>query len=167
MIFLTVGTLYPFDRLIDVVDQAVEKGYVGDKIFAQIGNTVNKPRNFPYVASLELDTYERYFSEASAIISHAGMGTITMALRHQKPLLVMPREKKYGEIINDHQIYTAEAFAKKGHVQVARNPADFEEKIVKLKSFVPTERRCNTEAIVSFIKQYLWNVEKYKCKKAI
>ena len=99
MIFLTVGTLYPFDRLVEVVDQAVERGYVQDKIIAQIGNTVNKPRNFPYVVSLEMDAYERYFSEASAIISHAGMGTITTALRHQKPMLVMPREKKYGEII--------------------------------------------------------------------
>lgn len=162
MIFLTVGTLYPFDRLVEVVDQVVEKGYLSDNIFAQIGNSVNKPRNFQYVVSLELDAYERCFSEASAIISHAGMGTITMALRHQKPLLVMPREKKYGEIINDHQIHTAEAFAKKGHVQVARNPADFEAKIVKLKSFVPTERRCNTEAIVAFIKQYLWSVENCK-----
>jgi beta-1,4-N-acetylglucosaminyltransferase len=163
MIFLTVGTLYPFDRLVEVVDQAVEKGYMGDKIFAQIGNTVNKPRNFPYVASLEMDAYERCFSEASAIISHAGMGTITMALRHQKPLLVMPREKKYGEIINDHQIQTAEAFANKGHVQVARNPADFEAKIVELKSFIPAQRRCNTETIVTFIKQYLRSVEKCRC----
>jgi len=163
MIFLTVGTLYPFDRLVKVVDQAVEKGYVRDKIFAQIGDSVNRPRNFAYVASLERDAYERCFREASAIIAHAGMGTITMALRHQKPLLVMPREKKYGEIVNDHQIETAEAFANKGHVQVARTPADFAAKIVELKSFVPTERRCNTEAIVTFIKQYLWSVEKCKC----
>ncbi len=160
MIFLTVGTLYPFDRLVEVVDQAVEKGYVQDEIFAQIGNTVIKPRNFQYVVSLEMDAYERRFRESSAIISHAGMGTITTALRHKKPILVMPREKKYGEIINDHQIHTAEAFAKKGHVQVARTPADFEEKIVELKSFIPTERCCNRAAIVGFIRQYLAGVEK-------
>jgi beta-1,4-N-acetylglucosaminyltransferase len=163
MIFLTVGTLYPFDRLVEIVDQAVEKGYVQDEIFAQIGNAVIKPRNFQYVVSLEMDVYERRFREASAIISHAGMGTITTALRHKKPLLVMPREKKYGEIINDHQIYTAEAFAKNGHVQVARTPADFAAKIVELKSFVPTQRCCNREAIVTFIKQYLGSVEKCKC----
>ena len=160
MIFLTVGTLYPFDRLVEVVDQAVEKGYVQDKIFAQIGKTANIPRNFQYVVSLEMDAYEKCFREASAIISHAGMGTITTALRHKKPILVMPREKKYGEIINDHQIHTAEAFAKKGHVQVARTPADFKAKIIELKSFVPTERRCNTDAIVGFIRQYLGSVEK-------
>jgi beta-1,4-N-acetylglucosaminyltransferase len=160
MIFLTVGTLYPFDRLVEIVDQAVEKGYVQDTIFAQIGNSIIKPRNFQYVVSLEMDAYQRCFREASAIVSHAGMGTITTALRHQKPLLVMPREKKYGEIINDHQIHTAEAFAKKGHVQVARTQADFEGKIVELKSFIPTERRCNTEAIVEFIRQYLCSVEK-------
>ena len=160
MIFLTVGTLYPFDRLVEVVDQAVEKGYVQDEIFAQIGNTMIKPRNFQCVVSLEMDAYERRFRESSAIISHAGMGTITTALRHKKPILVMPREKKYGEIINDHQIHTAEAFAKKGHVQVARTPADFEEKIVELKSFIPAERRSNTEAIIGFIGQYLAGVEK-------
>jgi beta-1,4-N-acetylglucosaminyltransferase len=163
MIFLTVGTLYPFDRLVEFVDQAVEMGYLKEEIFAQIGDFMKKPRNFKYVANLEREDFEKCFREASAIIGHAGMGTITMALRYRKPLLIVPREKRYGEHVNDHQIDTAEAFMKMGHVQVARTQAEFAEKIIKLKSFVPMERRCNTVAIVEFIKQYLGSVEKCKC----
>ncbi len=163
MIFLTVGTLYPFDRLVEFVDQAVETEYLRDKIFAQIGSAVHKPRNFESVASLERDVYERYFREASAIIGHAGMGTIALALRHRKPLLVVPREKKYGEHVNDHQVDTAEAFANQGHVLAASTQAEVAAKIVQLKSFVPKERHCNRKDIIAFIKQYLWSLEKLKC----
>ena len=159
MIFLTVGTLYPFDRLVEFVDQAVEIGYLKDKIFAQIGSSVCKPRNFEYVATLERDDYEKCFRESSAIISHAGMGTITMALRYQKPLLAIPREKKYGEIVNNHQIDTAEALGRMGHIQFARTPDEFKEKIAKLQSFIPAKRNSNKEKIVKFIQEYLRSVE--------
>jgi UDP-N-acetylglucosamine transferase subunit ALG13 len=149
--------------LVEFVDQAVETECLRDNIFAQIGSAARKPRNFEYVASLEREAYERCFREASAIISHAGIGTIAMALRHHKPLLVVPREKKYGELVNDHQVETAEAFVNKGHVLMARTFDEVAVKIVQLKSFIPTERRCNVESIVAFVKQYLWSLENCKC----
>ena len=37
MIFLTVGTLFPFDRLVNAVDKAVANGLITEDVFAQIG----------------------------------------------------------------------------------------------------------------------------------
>jgi len=107
MIFLTVGTQFPFDRLVRAVDDIIEEGLISEALFAQIGESSYKPRNFESVACLEKGIYDDYVKQASSIIGHAGMGTINMALYNHKPLLVMPRLKRYNEVVNDHQLAVA------------------------------------------------------------
>ena len=53
----------------------------------------------------------------TAIVAHAGMGTILTALEIGKPLLVMPRRAALGEHRNDHQLATARRFADLGELQ--------------------------------------------------
>ncbi len=155
MIFLTVGTLFPFDRLVRAIDAAVSNDLIVDKIFAQIGENSYKPRNYESVPSLEKDLFDKHFTEASFIISHAGIGTIIMALSHNKPLLVMPRLKRYKEHVNDHQVATAKEFEKLGHILVAYDIADLPERIHQLKSFVPRVRKANPEAVADRIRCFL------------
>jgi len=73
MIFLTVGTQFPFDRLVKAVDETVSKNGLDEQIFAQVGTTTYRPRNFETVPSLEKTLFDKHFSEADSIISHAGM----------------------------------------------------------------------------------------------
>ena len=116
MIFLTVGTQFPFDRLVKAVDQAAGTNGFDDKIIAQVGDSSYRPGNFKAARSVEKAVFDQLFTEADSIISHAGMGTITMALDQRKPLLVMPRMKKYGEVVNDHQIDIAKKFEQLGYL---------------------------------------------------
>ncbi len=155
MIFLTVGTQFPFDRLVKAVDQAVGQNGVDEKIFAQIGISSYQPCSFDAVPSMEKDVFDRHIHEASAIIGHAGMGTITMALENHKPLLIMPRLKKYGEVVNDHQIAIAREFEKFGHLLVAYTEDEIPEKIKLLKSFVPRPRKVQTKAVIDRISRFL------------
>ena len=96
MIFLTVGTQFPFDRLVKAVDDVFDDGLIDEEIFAQIGESSYKPRNFECVNTLDKRRFDRLIQETSGIISHAGVGTITMALDNEKPLLVMPRLARHG-----------------------------------------------------------------------
>ncbi len=155
MIFLTVGTQFPFDRLVKEVDQAVDRGLVGDEIFAQIGQSSYQPRNFPAVSTLDKHAFDGKFRQASAIISHAGMGSITMALEYQKPMLVMPRRKKFHEVVNDHQISIAKEYEKSGYILVAYSEAELADKLADLKTFIPKRRVAQPEAVVRRIKDYL------------
>jgi UDP-N-acetylglucosamine transferase subunit ALG13 len=155
MIFLTVGTLFPFDRLVRAIDAAAGDDLITDEIFAQIGESSYKPRNFESVPSLEKGLFDKYFTEASFVISHAGMGTIIMALSHNKPLLVMPRLKRFKEHVNNHQVGTARKFAELGHVLVAYDAADLPDCISKLKGFVPKERKANPDAVADRIIDFL------------
>ncbi len=155
LIFLTVGTQFPFDRLVKAVDDVFDQGLINEEIFAQIGESSYKPHNFESVASLEKKAFDERLKKASSIISHAGMGTITMALEHHKPLLVMPRSKKYGEVVNDHQVAIARKFEELGHILVAYTEGDLPSKIEKLKSFTPKPRRAQPKAVAGKINYFL------------
>jgi len=155
MIFLTVGTQFPFDRLVRAVDDLADRGAISEEIFAQIGDSDYKPRNFQAVASLDKQAFDDRFTTASAIISHAGMGTIAMALDHNKPLLAMPRRSKHGEVVNDHQEGLANKFASYGHILVARNESDLPLKVKELKTFVPKPRQVNPGAVAGRIALFL------------
>lgn len=155
MIFLTVGTQFPFDRLVRAVDESFDNGLIDEEVFAQIGETSYRPRNFKSVASLEKGAFDGCLKQASSVISHAGAGTITTALDNHKPLLVMPRLKKYGEVVNDHQVAIARKFSELGHILVAYEVTDLPDRIRKLKNFIPRDGKINIEAVVNRIRCFL------------
>lgn len=155
MIFLTVGTQFPFERLVRAIDEMFSDGLIDEAVFGQIGESSYKPRNFEYVVLLEKEAFDQHFMEASCIISHAGMGTIIMALENEKPLLVMPRLEKYAEVVNNHQVAIAKKLEEHGHLLVAYETKDLPQKIDALKSFVPHPRRDDAEAVIARISKFL------------
>jgi len=162
MIFLTVGTQFPFDRLVRAVDEVCDNGFRDEEVFAQIGDTSYKPRNFKSVASLSKNMFDEYMKDASGVISHAGTGVIISALDNRKPLLVMPRLKKYGEVVHDHQLAIARKFEQFGHILVAYNEKDLAEKITQLRSFVPKKRESQAELVAARIAGFLRKISTSK-----
>lgn len=118
MIFVTVGTELPFDRMVRAVDEwAREQGRTD--VFAQIGRTDWRPSFIPFAEFLEPAEINRWFARASTIVAHAGMGTILSALRYEKPILVMPRRAALGEQRNEHQLATAKRLLELDKIHVA------------------------------------------------
>lgn len=156
MIFLTVGT-YPlqFDRLVKAVDIAVRDGLVSNDIFAQTGACSYKPAHMKYASMLEKSEFDARFRDADSIIGHAGMGTISMALDQDKPILVAARMCKYKEHVNDHQVSTADIFESLGHVLVARKMNELPQKICELKTFTPAKREATPHLVADKIAEYL------------
>jgi beta-1,4-N-acetylglucosaminyltransferase len=159
MIFLTVGTQFPFDRFVRAVDNIFDQGLIDEEIFAQIGETSYKPRNFESVVSLEKKVFDERFKRASSVISHAGVGTITVALKNHKPLLVMPRMKRYKEHVNDHQVATAKKFEELGHILAVYDVKDLPNGIRKLKNFIPRKRKASPDAIADRIRRFLSSLQ--------
>ena len=155
MIFLTVGTQFPFDRLVKAVDKAAGTNGFDEQIVAQIGESCYCPENFEAIPAVEKAEFDQHFNKADCIISHAGMGTITMALDHRKPLLVMPRLKKYGEVVNNHQLAIAKKYEQLGYLLVAYGAEDVPNKMKQLKSFVPQERQPCPDIVAARISTFL------------
>ena len=104
MIFLTLGTQLPFDRLVKAMDE-VAPG-LQEAIFGQIGNARVKPANFESVDFLAPREFKQHFDAARVIVGHAGIGTILSGLKAEKPLVLMARRVAFGEHRNDHQLAT-------------------------------------------------------------
>ena len=155
MIFLTVGTQFPFDRLVKAVDKACEDGLLDEDIIAQTGKSSYTPHNFECVNSMNKDKFDDCLKNATGIIGHCGMGTISMAIDNNKPMLAMPRFSKYGEVVNDHQVGIAQKFEELGHILVAYNEKQLAEKIKQLKIFVPRPRISQPEKVAEKIRQFL------------
>jgi UDP-N-acetylglucosamine transferase subunit ALG13 len=118
MIFLTVGSDIPFDRLVRAVDSwAAERGR--SDVFAQIGRGGRMPRHIPSAELLDPPEFNRLLIKARVVVAHAGMGTILSALQYSKPILVMPRRGPLGETRNDHQLATARHLLELGRIHVA------------------------------------------------
>lgn len=155
MIFLTVGTQFGFDRLVKAADTAIGQGLINQPVFAQIGDGQYKPRHMEYVSMLNKQDFDRQVEQCSAMISHAGIGSITQALEKGKPLLVMPRRKKFKEVVNDHQVDTAEVFERLGHILAAHDEQDFFAKLPLLETFVPKPRYPNRQGVIDRIERFL------------
>lgn len=136
MIFVTVGTDVPFDRLVRAVDDwAAATGRTN--VFAQIGNSALKPQCLRWRQFLEPDDFQQAVMSASAIVGHAGMGTILTALRYGKPLIVMPRRASLGEHRNEHQLATASRLKDIGKVSVAIDEFELRMKLQEIDQLSP------------------------------
>ena len=106
MIFVTVGSDIPFDRIIHAVDRWACARDRQD-VFAQIGRGGWQPQFISFAEMLEPAEFRERLTASRIIVGHAGMGTILSALQYSKPILVMPRRGSLGETRNDHQMATA------------------------------------------------------------
>jgi UDP-N-acetylglucosamine transferase subunit ALG13 len=118
VIFVTVGTQGPFDRLVSAVDRWAA-ARPERRVFAQIGPSDLCPRHIESRQFISPEECRRRIRDAEAVVAHAGMGTILSALELGTPVLVMPRRAALGEQRNDHQVATARRFKELGGVGVA------------------------------------------------
>lgn len=129
----------PFDRLLSLVDQwslTSER----DDIFAQTGESNISPTNFSSTKWLTPVEYQWNMERCTAIVAHAGTGTILQALNLKKPMLVLPRLSRFEETRNDHQVGTARYFAQHGLLLAAFEDDKFIHLLGEVESFTPREK---------------------------
>ncbi|MCR9093697.1 MAG: glucuronosyltransferase [bacterium] len=138
MIFVTVGHQMPFDRMLQLIDRwSIDHGR--DDLFAQVGESTFRSAQFECRPWLSPDEYRERLEGASAIISHAGTGTIIQGLLLGKPMLVLPRLAKNDETRNDHQVGTARYFESRGLLMAAYDDVGFAAALEDFESFRPRE----------------------------
>lgn len=125
MIFVTVGTQLPFDRLIRAVDSLAPR--IGKRVFAQTSESSFRPTHIEWRAFIRPTEVDAFFREADVVVAHAGIGTILTAQKYGKPLIVMPRRAGLGEHRNDHQLATVKGLEGRRGIYVAQDETMLEE----------------------------------------
>jgi len=133
MIMLTVGTTsFPFKRLLRAVDQTLVNSESKEKLIAQIGTSDYRfdYKNTQIFSELSFGKILDYLTRARLVIAHGGAGTVFLALKYakNKPLIV-PRSRREGEHVDDHQIFFTKYMAKKNLIKVVYPDEDLLEKI--------------------------------------
>ncbi|HEX6916201.1 MAG TPA: glycosyltransferase [Chitinophagaceae bacterium] len=128
MIFVTVGSQLPFDRMIRAVDE-VAAFYKDKEFIAQVFGMKYQPANIKTLDFISPVDFAGYIEAAELVISHAGTGTILSVSQMQKPLIVFPRLGKLKETRNDHQMSTCRMLEQSCGLQVAYDREQLKEKL--------------------------------------
>ena len=126
MIFVTIGVSgYRFDRLIREMDEIA--GRMDEEVIMQVGATTYEPKNAKYFKFASKEKMDRLYEDARVVVCHAGVGSILTALEHGKSVIAVPRRKKYGEHIDDHQLEIAGEMEKEGRITVVHDVGELED----------------------------------------
>ena len=124
MIFVTVGTQLPFERLVAAVDRWAGSTTPRPEILAQVGGGRRDYANVRCVPTLDGQSYAEAIGNSRLMIAHAGTGSILTALDYGVPVILMPRDHGRGEHRDDHQYQTARQLEKMGLLMVAWEDRD-------------------------------------------
>ena len=119
MIFVTVGTQLPFERLVATVDAWAAVRTPSLDVLAQVGAGRTDYAHVLCVRTLTGDDYARAMAAARLMIAHAGAGSILTALDTGVPIILFPRDFRYKDARGDHQLQTARQLERMGIVSVA------------------------------------------------
>ncbi len=114
MIFVTVGTNEArFERLLRAVAALPSDERVRDPAWPLAGRPAS---NCELVDFLPFEAMVETMRRARVVVTHAGVGSVMVALSNGKRPVVVPRRKALGEAVDDHQLELGRRFAQAGFV---------------------------------------------------
>lgn len=114
MIFVTVGTHeQPFNRLVKKVDKLVSEGAINEKVIIQTGFSTYIPRHCEIHKMMSFDEMQENLKKARIVITHGGPSSFIEALQFGKVPIVVPRQEKFHEHVNNHQVDFTKLIAKR------------------------------------------------------
>ncbi len=157
MIFATVGTQLPFERLMRALDDWAGM-HPERPVVMQLSDSDYRPRHCQFVAYTRPAEWEQYFNEADLVVSHAGMGTILKSLELGKPLIMMPRLAALGEHRNDHQMATSARFDGYSNIRIVNDSIELTAALNDPPAAtlpVDSKENVNLNALIGALKQFV------------
>ncbi len=156
MIFVTLGSQkFQFNRLLIEIDKLVESGSIDEEVFAQIGYSDYKPKNYKFKEFLNRDEFAEIMDKCDKVITHGGTGAIIGAVKRGKKVIAVPRLKKFEEHVDDHQLQIIDEFEKMGFISAVKDIENLQVTIsnidiIKVKKYVS-----NTDKIIKSISEFI------------
>lgn len=154
MIYVTVGTdTHQFNRLLREIDRLAGEGKIREKVVAQTGNSDYMPKNYKFFRFISQEKMEGIIKESRLVISHAGAGSVITAFEFKKPLIIVPRLKRFGEHTNDHQTEIAKELEKQKRALAVFDISSLHKKIAEANKI--HVKREENKMIVSIIERFI------------
>lgn len=126
MIFVTVGTHeQPFNRLVEAVDMLAQQGVLTEEVIIQTGYSTYTPQHCKWQNLFPYAQMEEMVRQARIVVTHGGPASFMMPLQMGKVPVVVPRQHRFGEHVNDHQMEFCKALSQRqGNLLLVEDIAD-------------------------------------------
>jgi UDP-N-acetylglucosamine transferase subunit ALG13 len=158
MIFVTVGTeQYPFDRLLKIIEAALENLELNEEVFAQIGNCQFKPQLYNHEKFIDFENMTELINKAEIVVSHAGEGTTLLCLMLGKVPILFPRDVRFKEQVDNHQMELARKMSESKKALVAYTNKELIYQIKNYRNLIISQKlssSCNNNnQLIDYLKQ--------------
>ena len=156
LILVTLGTNdKSFVRLIQKIEDLIVRGIIKEEVVVQAGYTKYETEYMKIFDLIPMDKFQDLMENCSLLITHGGVGTIISGLTKDKKVIAIPRLKKYGEHVNDHQLQIIENFSESGYILAAYEVEDLEYVLSKAHEFEPQKYESNTNHMIELVRTFI------------
>lgn len=152
-LFVPLGTQkFQFNRLIKALNALVEKGVFKPEEIVMQSSLYEVEPMFTHYELIPASKFEELIEKAELVITHSGVNSIISCMKRKKPLIIVPRLKKYGEHVDNHQVEIAQLMKQKFDVIVVEDMKDLEGAIKEAKNHVYKQWVSHNSELVRAIK---------------
>ena len=158
MILVLLGTQNnSFIRLLEAIQKNIDNKVITDEVIVQAGFTKFESKDMKVLDLIDKEELSKLQDRADLIITHGGVCSIISSLKKGKKVIVVPRLKKYGEHVNNHQIQIARRFEQEGYVKHVINLKNLEKVLESIESFTPRPYENDESNVLTIIENYINN----------
>lgn len=138
MIFVTVGTHeQPFNRLVKKIDELKRDEIIQEDVIIQTGFSTYEPQYCQWSKLIPYQQMIKNVEDARIVITHGGPASFIMPLQIGKIPIVVPRQHKYNEHVNNHQVEFAHNVAERmGMIIPVEDVSELEKIIIDYEKIV-------------------------------
>ncbi|MBE5940673.1 MAG: capsular biosynthesis protein CpsG [Lachnospiraceae bacterium] len=156
-ILVTTGTgaEYQFERLLNIIDELCEEKVINSQQLVVQSTDRYKAKNYEIKDMMPQNEFDEIMKKADLIITHAGTGTVTKALKYSKKVIMFPRRAMYNEHMDDHQLDLCELFCNLNYAILATDKNELTEAIKTIDNFVPERFVSQNIKINQIVKDFI------------
>lgn len=99
--------------MVKKIDNLVAEGTIKEKVVIQTGFSTYKPVHCEGHKMMSFEEMQKTLKDARIVITHGGPSSFIEALQFGKVPIVVPRQEKYHEHVNNHQVDFTELIEKR------------------------------------------------------
>jgi UDP-N-acetylglucosamine transferase subunit ALG13 len=154
---------FSFHRMIEEIDAIARKTELAEEFFLQIGASKYEPSSCEWVRFVQFREMVKRIQDSEVVISHAGAGSTLLCLQQGKRPIVMPRQKKFDEHVDDHQVLFAQKLADRGLVRLVLDEVELNEAVrEELENPARVAERAASGEVVAFLEGVMSDIERQR-----
>lgn len=155
LVFVTVGTVLPFDRLVKGVEALKANGLLPERVIAQVGDGGYRPAGWEVHDRLPFADVTAILARADIVFCHGGTGSLVTGAQAGCRVIAMPRSAARQEHYDDHQQEIVTAFADRDLIQVAHDADDLADALAKARSVEPIGATTDPQRLITRLRQLM------------